>query len=380
MGGARVLHAAAEQRRHHGCPPLASSCAAVSAPGAAADSAAGPGERLRIEPLEGCTFGARVTGVSIAGSDLDDRPTMQRIEQAFKDHQLLVFPGQQVGLTPSDQLRFALRFGMVEQQIVFTNQRPDGSLAPLKRMNEFSAKDGSQMDTFGAHSGAATDGWHTDLTFYPISSMYGMLYAEKVPSTGGETEFADMHAAYDALSDEMKETIRGLVSYHSVQYGIARRTGIIFKNPKQAINAVHDDAYLRPLVKIHPVTRRKALFVGMHAFGVHRHKSANGFKTREESMKLLDELVEFGCQAPRTYKHSWQPGDLVIWDQRCCLHRSCPYDNANELRLLHGTRMRGADDTEGALKAPKGEGARMLSQELSWIKKNKVWETYNGSR
>jgi len=125
------------------------------------------------------------------------------------------------------------------------------------------------------------------------------------------------------------------------------------------------DAYLRPLVKVHPETGRKSIFNPSHAFGI------PGLAP-EESEELLDGLMDFACQAPRTYKHSWQPGDLIVWDNRCFMHRARPYD-PNQARVMIGTRIAGEVDSETAL--PGGFGGEMLAKHMQRLRETKQWET-----
>merc|ERR1719191_1307974 len=153
-----------------------------------------------------------------------------------------------------------------------------------------------------------------------------MLYAEVVPSVGGETEFADMQAAFDALDDKTKAKIENLSSYHSNQYSMAKRTGVFVSTSPMRPEA----AALRPLVRTDPETGRKGLFAPIHSFGIPG-------MSREDSRELIEDLIGFACQAPRTYKHAWKVGDLVIWDQRSSFHRARPYP-ADEARYMRGTR------------------------------------------
>src|SRR5262249_17482452 len=161
-----------------------------------------------------------------------------------------------------------------------------------------------------------------------------------VPSVGGETEWADMRAAYEALDDETRQRIDGLSAFHSLYYSQARLG--MDPNHTAAANArlggqvtvqepVVTEAPLRPMVKVHPETGRPALFIGRHAYGI------PGLEP-DESTRLLDELVEFACQPPRIHRHSWMPGDLAVWDNRCVLHRARPYD-PDEARFMVHTRV-----------------------------------------
>ena len=126
------------------------------------------------------------------------------------------------------------------------------------------------------------------------------------------------------------------------------------------------NAYLRPLVKVHPETGRKSLFVASHGFGI------PGLSPLE-SEKLMDDLVDFACQEPRTYKHSWRPGDLVVWDNRCFLHRARPYDRRTETRVLRGSRVAGEEETEASLPAA-GNGRAELWAALLRVRDREEWK------
>jgi alpha-ketoglutarate-dependent taurine dioxygenase len=165
----------------------------------------------------------------------------------------------------------------------------------------------------------------------PLASKAAMLTALVVPPAGGETELADMRDAYDALDDERKDRIRDLSAYHSL-YQSQAKVGYTIKTG--AGYGYHTKgAPLRPLVKTHPATGRKSLFIGRHAYRIPGLEDG-------EAQALLDDLLDFACRPPRTYKHAWQPGDLVVWDNRCVLHRARPYDYG-ETRVMRHTRVAG---------------------------------------
>jgi alpha-ketoglutarate-dependent taurine dioxygenase len=279
----------------------------------------------RIEPTQ-ATLGAVVTGVRLAALEPADG---RAIEAAFHEHAVLIFPAQHLGR--SEQAAFARRFGAIEhivpsvETVPISNRRRDGSLL------------GDDDPTMLILRG--NEGWHTDSSYMPLAAKASVLSAEVVPSRGGETEWADMRAAYEALDPETRERIGKLCAYHSLRYSQARigqtdpgGFGYGFSVEKPP---------LRPLVKVHPVTGRPSLFVGRHAYGI------PGLAP-EESERLLDGLVEFACRPPRTHRHAWAPGDVVIWDNRCVLHRARPWDHA-EPRVLHHTRIAGDPATESAL-------------------------------
>ncbi len=279
---------------------------------------------ITVTPTD-ATLGAVVTDVDLA--QLDDA-TWEEIHAAFLTYGVLIFPGQ--NLTEEAQGAFALRFGNIEKltpkqdkpTVQFSNQKPDGTTAqpsdpgyPLMRGNE---------------------GWHTDSTYMPLAAKAAMLMALVVPPEGGETEFADMRAAYDALSPQMRGKLEGLSAHHSL-YHSQSKAGYIHKTDH--LYGFHDKgAPRRPVIKTHPETGRKSIYTGRHAYGIVG-------MAPEESEALLDALMEDACQPPRTYRHSWQVGDLVVWDNRCLMHRARPYDTSHP-RVLRASRIAGEPETE----------------------------------
>jgi alpha-ketoglutarate-dependent taurine dioxygenase len=279
---------------------------------------------IQIEPVD-ATLGAIVRGVQLA--ELDDA-TWDEIYAAFLEYGVLVFPGQH--LDTEAQGRFARRFGAVEQlspkgatpTFPIANIRPDGSLAQPED-EQYKILKGNE-------------GWHTDSTYMPLASKAAMLYAVIVPPAGGETEFADMRAAWDALDAERRELLEGRSAYHSLYYSQSRQ-GFTHKTDHRY--GFHDKgAPLRPVIKVHPETGRKSIYTGRHA-----HKLTG--MAPEESERFLDELLEWACQPPRTYRHAWTVGDLVVWDNRCLMHRACPYDPEHP-RHLRGSRISGDPASE----------------------------------
>ncbi|MEJ2132100.1 MAG: TauD/TfdA family dioxygenase, partial [Gammaproteobacteria bacterium] len=156
------------------------------------------------------------------------------------------------------------------------------------------------------------------------------------PPEGGETEFADMRAAWEALDEETQAKLEGLSAYHSLYYS-QEQAG--FTHVTDNIYGFHDKgAPLRPIVKTHPETGRKSIYTGRHAYGIPG-------MSEEESAVLLSKLLEDACQPPRTYLHKWQVGDLVVWDNRCLMHRGRPFDT-NHPRALRASRISGEPESE----------------------------------
>ena len=271
------------------------------------------------------TLGAILTDIDLA--NLDDA-TGRVVENAFHDFGALIFPNQH--LTEEAQIAFAKRFGDLE---LLT---PDDTMKAVSISNQ--KENGSVYDPedFRYKTLRGNEGWHTDSSYMPLAAKVSILSAQVVPEEGGETEVADMRAAYDELSDSMKDRVSGLEAYHSLYQSQAK---IGYNIETGAGYGYHTKgAPLRPLVKTHPITGRKSLFIGRHAYEI------PGME-QEEGQKLLDELVTFACQPPRIYTHRWQPGDVLMWDNRCVLHRARPYD-FSEIRVLRHTRVAGDPKSE----------------------------------
>ena len=280
---------------------------------------------MNIEPIQ-ATLGATVTGVNLNALDNDQ---WQAIEAAWYEYAVLVFPGQHI----EEEAHIALgeRIGPLEE--LMTNRKA----VPISNRKA----DGTSVDPSSDHFQIlkGNEGWHTDSTYMPLSARASILAADVVPEDGGQTEWADMRAAFDALDDETRKKIAGLAAYHSLYYSQAKvghkaRSGSSYGLSNQ-------DVPLRPLIKVHPVTQRPALFIGRHAHAI------PGL-TEEESESLLAQLTAFACQPPRVFAHQWSPGDVVMWDNRCVLHRARPYDYSQP-RVMRHVRVAGDPLTEAGI-------------------------------
>ena len=279
---------------------------------------------FEVEPLD-ATFGAVVTGLKLA--QLDDA-TFARLHETWLEYALLLFPAQH--LTKAEQVTLAKRFGDLEFDLApLSNVRSDGTLR----------LDDESDDLVKVLKGNM--GWHCDSTYMPVQAKGAVFTAHVVPSSGGETGWADMRAAYDALDVETRARIADLSAYHSLYYSQSK----LGHKPKQGSDysgyGFHgQEPPLRQLVKIHPETGRPTLLIGRHAYGIPgMHPDA--------SERLLQGLVDFACQPPRIYHHAWSPGDAVVWDNRCLLHQACPWD-MNEPRVMYHSRIAGDPTTEFA--------------------------------
>ena len=302
-----------------------------------------------ISPVPNKTFGAVITDVDLKNLTTDD---FALIRQIFLKFGFLVFPRQ--FLSDQENIAFGERFGKLEF-----------GASPMS--NQAKMEDGTYGKVFDIESqrmrtNVGNEAWHTDSTYWPISSKCAMLSAIVVPKEGGETQLADMRAGYAALDEATKSQIAHLSAYHSTEFSQANDVGNFPLREEGSI--YHGEAYLRPLVKTHPETGVKNLFVGRHAFGI------PGLE-RHESRELLQQLVQFVISAEeRVYTHQWEVGDTLIWDNRALLHRARPYDYGQP-RVLTATRVAGDPETELAYypEDPQAElGRQALNLELSLLK------------
>ncbi len=279
-----------------------------------------------IAPLD-ATFGAVVTGVRLA--ELDDAG-WRDLHAAWLRYALLVFPGQH--LERHEQIAFARRFGPLEfEMAAISNVRPDGSL-------RVESDNDDMMKILKGNMG-----WHADSTYMPIQAKGAVFSAEIVPTIGGQTGFADMRAAYDALDEALKARIETMQARHSLHYSQSKLGHETKKaDGEYSGYGLHDGpAPLRPLVKTHPETGRKSLLIGRHAHAVPG-------MAPDESEAFLQALIDFACQPPRTYHHDWAPGDVVVWDNRCLLHQATPWD-MTQRRIMWHSRIAGDPASESAV-------------------------------
>jgi alpha-ketoglutarate-dependent 2,4-dichlorophenoxyacetate dioxygenase len=287
---------------------------------------------LTITPLTPC-FGARIDGVDVTA--LDDA-TFRTIREAFEEYSVLVLPGQTVD--DEQQIAFSRRFGPLETTIS-TNPAAGTYIA---RQSNIDIKTGEliQPDDRRIVYQLANQLWHSDSSYKAVPSLCSLLSGRIVPPEGGATEFATTRAAYDALSEEQKQHLEGLSAEHN--FGWSReqvRPGFLTPEELAEVPPVR-----YPVVRANPVNGRKALFIGSHASHI------VGWPV-EDGRVLLKELVTHATQPEFCYRHQWEAGDLVIWDNRATLHRATPYDSARYPRLMQRTTVAG-DPRELAYTGP----------------------------
>jgi alpha-ketoglutarate-dependent 2,4-dichlorophenoxyacetate dioxygenase len=279
--------------------------------------------QLDIKPRPG-GFVAEVLGVNVAGLGLGGDTEFHR---AYLRHSVLVVRDQH--LSVEQHIAFSQRFGPLLQLPKkpgidhcvaapeideISNIGPDGRIAAPESDNQ-KFKAGNQL-------------WHTDGSFRPIPASTSLLLCHEAVSRGGGTEFADMYAAYDALPAHRKAMLDGLMAEHSL---LRSRTllGLAEDDVTDEMRTRFPPA-LQPVVRVHPETGRKALFLSQDAYRIHGMSDAEG----EE---LLCELIAFATQRRFVYRHDWRPGDLVLWDNRCTMHRALAFEARRERRVMHRT-------------------------------------------
>jgi taurine dioxygenase len=268
---------------------------------------------LRIRPLMQ-NFGAEILDLDLVSAE---DATLEAVVEAFDLHGAVMLRGQ--SMEPKDLLRLIARFG-----------EPDGhtlqqyTLQGYPNIYVLSNKivDGKPI---GAHNDGV--GWHTDHSYkkYPVKCT--MLYAVEVPAEGSDTLLADLCAAYDALPAERRAQLDRMVVHHSYQYFMATREyGRMTLSPE--LRAANPDVF-HPLVRVHPANGRRALWASTGTV-----KGIVGMPN-PDGLKLMEELVDFITQERFIYRHKWQVGDILVWDNRCTLHTGTLYDDTKYIRLMH---------------------------------------------
>lgn len=287
-------------------------------------------DTLSITPATGAaSIGPRLSpagGVSIAGTDLAKplSPALREaILAAFRDHHILVFRDQD--LSKEEQFAFTRQFGEIEDHVGrHTAAARYGLVHTVTNLGD----DGQPTAKLSA---AGNYHWHTDKSYHAVPSLMTLLHARELPPAGGDTQFANMAMAYEALPEATKRRIAGLRAVHSWAAS-RRRAGA---PPPSEIEMRERPPVDHPLVRTHPETGVKVLYIGNHAshiLGI----------PEEEGEALLLELLEHATQPQFVYTHHWHDGDLVMWDNRCLLHRALAnYEMAKHRRVLHRTVVTG---------------------------------------
>ncbi|HEX3498894.1 MAG TPA: TauD/TfdA family dioxygenase [Stellaceae bacterium] len=267
---------------------------------------------LRLRPLEG-GLGAEVLDLAVADVDAANFPA---IYDAFLAHQLLLFRDQD--LPPAAQVAFARRFGEVQVHVM--SQYHAGAYPELYTLSNLDAAGKPR----GEHPDRGTMAWHTDGSWQRVTGQATMLYAEIVPVSSGGTGFADMYSAYDSLSPAEQAALAGMRAVHNLDFSRNRRHG---ESPMTEAQRDAVPPVDHPIVRTHPETGRKCLFLGDHAESIVGMDYAAG----RDFIETLNARI---VAAARIYTHRWRKGDFMVWDNRCLMHKAESYDTAREARVI----------------------------------------------
>lgn len=281
--------------------------------------------QIEVQPIDGGLgggLGAEIRGVNL--SQLDDRD-FAKIHRAWLDHLVLLFRNQE--LSDAGLIAFSRRFGELDlAPIQETGRRFVEGLPELYVISNV-IENGKPIGSLG--SGEAV--WHTDMSYLPDPPMASVLYALEVPAHGGNTEFVNMYSVYEALPAQLKDRIDGLRVKHDGTYNSG---GYVRQGVKLVDDLRETPGTFHPLVCTHPETGRRMLYLGRRRNAMIEHFEP------AESEALLDELWTYVERKEFAWHNVWQVGDLVLWDNRCTMHRRDPFDPTAR-RVMHRTQIKG---------------------------------------
>lgn len=276
------------------------------------------GKRVELRPLSHA-LGAEVLGVDLSRPVSPD--AFEGIRAAFLAHGILLFRDQ--ALTPAQHIDFSRRFGELDRHDTLPRDRHPEYPEILMVTNR-PKPDGSPSDS--RYTGRK---WHSDMSFTLQPALGSLLHSREIPGVGGDTMFANMTLAYDALSATMQRVIDGLHGVHTMGRVIPDATP-----DRVRLDRELNPPVAQPLVRVHPETGRKALYVG------EKVELLEGM-TRDESRPLIEFLCRHAVQAEFVYRHQWRRHDLLIWDNRCTMHVALGDFDQTRLRELYRTTVLG---------------------------------------
>src|SRR5580658_9591896 len=278
-------------------------------------------QEVRLRPT-GAALGADIEGVDLAGALSPE--TMNAIKQAWGDNLVLRFRGQR--LSDDDLMRFSRQFGPLDwAPVAAANDAPEGRQYIMVVSNV--VENGVAIGQLGAYEAL----WHTDMSYIPEPPMASALYSLEAPPSGGDTGFCNMYRALETLPADLRRAAEGRVCIHDASRNSAgelRRGYVDASDASQTVGAAH------PIVRTHPETGRKALFLGRR-----RNAYIQGLSLAD-SEALLDALWAHATKDEFTWYQQWRTGDLILWDNRCVMHRRDAFDPATR-RVMHRTQIKG---------------------------------------
>ena len=277
--------------------------------------------RVSVIPAQ-LEFGAEIRDVDLRTIDGDD---FSGIYRAWLDYSVLLFRGQ--NLTDEDLIAFSRKLGGLDWAPVQETGRRFVEGHPEIYVVSNVMENGTPIGSLGA--GEAT--WHTDMSYLQDPPKASILYALEVPPLGGNTYFCNMYRAYESLPEELKRRIAGLALKHDGTYNSG---GYVRQGVTAADDPLTSPGTFHPLVCTHPETKRRLLYLGRR-----RNAYIGGLSLRD-SESLLDQLWSYATQEEFAWHNEWRVGDLVLWDNRCTMHRRDPFD-AGSRRIMHRTQIKG---------------------------------------
>jgi len=286
----------------------------------------------RLHPL----FGAEILDVDVKRLAA---ATFAEVETAFNTYSVLLFRGQ--SLTDEEQIAFSERFGPLEVTIRSINSQAS-TLPQIANLANVDAEDqlipkGDKRNLFNA----GNQMWHTDSSFKRVPALASLLSGREVPPEGGETQWASMRVAWERLSPELQAELEGKVAIHSFAYS----RGLVGGGLLPPEHAAQVPPVPQAMVRVNPVNGRTGYYVASHACEIVGTPTA-------EARLLIRELLDRATRPELVYTHRWQVGDLVMWDNRCTLHRGRPWDESRYRRVMHRTTVAGEGPTAPDLPDP----------------------------
>ena len=278
---------------------------------------------FEVVPLH-ADFGCEIVGLSLA--DAVAEGNFAKVYEAFLAYKLILF--RNVDLPPATQVAFARRFGEVQVHVM--NQYH--AYAEHPEISMLSNRDAEGRPN-GKHPDKGTLYWHTDGSWRNVGTTATIMYSEVVPEAGGNTEFADMEAAYRLLDPALKARIEGRKAIHNLDFSRTRRHG---HDPMTAEQKAKVPPVPHPIVWTNPETGAKCIYLGDHA------ESIEGMPY-DEGRASIEELNVAATPAPLVYSHAWEPGQCIVWDNRSMLHRATGFDTARHIRVMRRCTIMGKD-------------------------------------
>jgi len=268
---------------------------------------------LTVRPLTP-RLGAEISGVDLSGELTDD--AFRALYQAFLRYEVLLFPPHD--LPPARQVAFGRRFG--ELQVHVMNQYHADGHPELYRLSNIDERG----KPTGRHPDKGTLAWHTDGSWQRVTGQATLIYGEVMPDRGGETHFCDMYGAYERLDEAWKARIANLRAVHNLDFSRNRRHG---EDPLTDAQRLAKPPVDHPVVRTHPETGRKCLYLGDHA------EYIVGMPY-DEGRALIEALNALAVHPDLTYEHRWTARQLLVWDNRCVMHRATAFDTAKQPRVI----------------------------------------------